>query len=56
MPPVTVRNVPDEVHRAIRVRAAQHGRSIKAEMRDILESARNDRGRAARRGSASAGG
>lgn len=36
---VTVRNVPDEVHRAIRVRAAQHGRSIEAEMRDILESA-----------------
>lgn len=39
MPSVTVRNVPDEVHRAIRVRAAQHGRSIEAEMRDILESA-----------------
>ena len=34
-----MRNVPDEVHRAIRVRAAQHGRSIEAEMRDILESA-----------------
>lgn len=39
MPSVTIRNVPDEVHRAIRVRAAQHGRSIEAEMRDILESA-----------------
>lgn len=39
MPSVTVRNVPDEVHRAIRVRAAQHGRSIEAEMRAILESA-----------------
>jgi plasmid stability protein len=39
MPSVTVRNLPDEVHRAIRVRAAQHGRSIEAEMRDILESA-----------------
>ncbi|MDR1063134.1 MAG: Arc family DNA-binding protein [Azoarcus sp.] len=39
MPSVTVRNVPDEVHRAIRVRAAQHGRSIESEMRDILESA-----------------
>ncbi len=36
---VTVRNVPDEVHRAIRVRAAQHGRSIEAELRAILEAA-----------------
>lgn len=39
MPSVTVRNVPDEVHRAIRVRAAQHGRSIEAELRAILEAA-----------------
>ncbi|MGK9064604.1 Arc family DNA-binding protein [Stutzerimonas chloritidismutans] len=45
MPSVTVRNVPDEVHRAIRVRAAQHGRSIEAEMRDILESAVKPKGR-----------
>lgn len=42
---VTVRNVPDEVHRAIRVRAAQHGCSIEAEMRDILESAVKPQGR-----------
>lgn len=27
MASITVRNVPDEVHRALRVRAAQHGRS-----------------------------
>lgn len=39
MPSVTIRNVPDEVHRAIRVRAALHGRSIEAELRDILEAA-----------------
>lgn len=39
MPSVTIRNVPDEVHRAIRVRAAQHGRSTEAEMRAILEAA-----------------
>ncbi len=39
MPSVTIRNVPDEVHRAIRVRAARHGRSIEAEMRAILEAA-----------------
>lgn len=45
MPSVTIRNVPDEVHRAIRVRAAQHGRSIEAEMRDILESAVKPQGR-----------
>jgi len=34
---VTVRNLPDEVHRALRVRAAHHGRSTEAEIRDILE-------------------
>lgn len=39
MPSVTIRNVPEEVHRAIRVRAAQHGRSIEAELRAILEAA-----------------
>lgn len=33
---LTVRNVPDEVHRALRVRAAQHGRSTEAEVREIL--------------------
>jgi len=36
---VTVRNLPDEVHRALRVRAAHHGRSTEAEIRDILETA-----------------
>ena len=45
MPSITVRNVPDEVHRAIRVRAAQHGHSIEAEIRDILESAVKPQGR-----------
>lgn len=33
---MTVRNLPDEVHRALRVRAAQNGRSTEAEVRDIL--------------------
>ncbi|ACO79788.1 plasmid stability protein StbC [Azotobacter vinelandii CA] len=37
--------MPDEVHRAIRVQAAQHGRSIEAEMRDILETAVRPQGR-----------
>lgn len=36
---ITIRNVPDEVHRALRVKAAQHGRSAEAEIRDILEQA-----------------
>ena len=34
---LTVRNVPDEVHRALRVRAARRGRSTEAEVRSILE-------------------
>lgn len=33
---LTVRNLPDDVHRALRLRAAQHGRSTEAEVRDIL--------------------
>ena len=37
MPVLTVRNVPDEVHRALRVRAALRGRSTEAEVRAILE-------------------
>ncbi len=36
---LTVRNVPDDVHRALRVRAAQHGRSTEAEVREILAAA-----------------
>jgi plasmid stability protein len=36
---LTVRNVPDDVHRALRVRAAQHGRSTEAEVREILATA-----------------
>jgi antitoxin FitA len=39
MASITVRNVPDDVHRALRVRAAQHGRSAEAEIRDVLERA-----------------
>lgn len=45
MPSITIRNVPDEVHRAIRVRAAMHGRSAEAEIRDILEKAAKPEGR-----------
>ena len=42
---ITIRNVPDEVHRALRVRAALHGRSAEAEIRDILENAVKPEGR-----------
>jgi plasmid stability protein len=34
-----VRNLPDDVHRALRVRAAQHGHSTEAEVREILANA-----------------
>ncbi len=43
MASVTVRNLPDEVHRAIRLLAAQHGRSTEAQIREILaQSVRPD--------------
>jgi len=39
MSSVTVRNLPDATHRALKLRAAQHGRSTEAEIRFILETA-----------------
>jgi len=42
---LTVRNITDELHRALRVRAAQRGHSMEAEVRDILESAVSPQGR-----------
>ena len=36
---LTIRNLPDDVHRALRVRAAQHGQSTEAEVRVILANA-----------------
>lgn len=39
MAAVTIRNLPEETHRALKVRAAQHKRSAEAEMRAILEAA-----------------
>lgn len=42
---LTVRNLPDEVHRALRVRAALHGHSMEAEVREILETAVAPEGR-----------
>lgn len=36
---VTVRNLSEETHRALKVLAAEHGRSTEAEIRDILDNA-----------------
>lgn len=36
---LTIHNLPDEVHRALRVRAALRGRSIEAEVLEILKAA-----------------
>jgi len=45
MAAVTIRNLPEETHRALKVRAAQHNRSTEAEMRAILEDAVRPAGR-----------
>jgi len=37
MAAITIRNLSDETHRALRARAAQHGRSTEAEVRAILD-------------------
>ena len=37
MPNLTVRNLSEETHRALRTRAARRGRSTEAEVRIILE-------------------
>lgn len=39
MSSVTVRNLPEATHRALKLRAARHGRSTEAEIRHILEAA-----------------
>ena len=39
MAAITVRNLPDETHRALKARAAAHGRSTEAEVRAILTAA-----------------
>lgn len=45
MASITIRNLPDEVHRALRVRAATCGRSTEAEIREILATAVKPEGR-----------
>lgn len=39
MPSVVIRNIPEAIHRALKRRAEQHGRSTEAEIRAILELA-----------------
>jgi len=48
MKTVTIRNIPDDVHQAIRLRAVHHNHSTEAEMRAILAAAaRSQRGKPA---------
>ena len=41
---LTVRNLPEEVHRALRARAARHGRGVAAEVREALRAAISPQG------------
>lgn len=45
MASISVRNLPDQVRKALRVRAARHGRSTEAEIREILANAVQPEGR-----------
>lgn len=45
MAAVTIRNLSEETHRALKTRAALHNRSTEAEMRAILEAAVRPEGR-----------
>ena len=44
MATLNIRNLPDEVHRRLRVRAAEHGRSMEAEARAILTADQDGEG------------
>ncbi|GMM60902.1 FitA-like ribbon-helix-helix domain-containing protein [Novosphingobium pituita] len=39
MPALTIRNIPDDVHRGLKALAASHGQSTEAEVRAILAAA-----------------
>lgn len=45
MATLTVRNIPDALHQALRARASRHDHSLQAEVRDILEAATLPQGR-----------
>ncbi len=44
MATLTIRNLPDDVRDRLRVRAAQNGRSMEAEARDVLRGALGEAG------------
>ena len=39
MPAMTIRKIPEETHLALKQRAKQHGRSVEAEAREVLNEA-----------------
>lgn len=39
MPAITIRNIPDEIHRGLKALAASHGRSAEAEVRELIAAA-----------------
>jgi len=43
MPTLTIRNLPEHVHSALRMLAAQDGLSVEAEVRNILTNACQDK-------------
>jgi antitoxin FitA len=45
MASVSVRNLSEQTHKALRIRAARHGRGVEAEIRAILDDAVNPRKR-----------
>lgn len=45
MPALTIRNIPDDIHRGLKALAARHGRSTEAEVRDILAATIKPSGR-----------
>jgi plasmid stability protein len=42
---LNVRNLSDETHKALRIQAARHGRSMEAEVRAILDDAVSPKGK-----------
>jgi antitoxin FitA len=54
MATLTVRNLGDEIVRALRIRAAEHGRSAEAEHRELLRAALADAAAASPRVTAAA--
>jgi antitoxin FitA len=39
MPALTIRNIPDDIHRGLKALAAKHGRSTEAEVRELITAA-----------------